>query len=105
MLGVWGERGRLRPISISANFRPKQEKVGPEAWGPEGWGPKDGGTQNLALFSLSRHCFHSRGFTRQPESPNVHISGSRRFKHHQNSTKGPQEKEERMKTVAGGKKE
>ena len=41
-----------------------------------------------------------RGFTRQPESPNVHISGPRRFKHHQNSTQGPQERERRMKIVA-----
>ena len=31
-----------------------------------------------------------RGFTRLPKSPNVHILGSRRFKHHQNSTKRPQ---------------
>ena len=40
-----------------------------------------------------------------PRTPNVHISGPRRFKHHQNSTKGPQEREERKRLVAGeGKK-
>ena len=35
-----------------------------------------------------------------PRTPNVHISGPRRFKHHQNSTKGPQERERRKKIVA-----
>ena len=39
-----------------------------------------------------------------PRTPNVHISGPRRFKHHQNSTKGPQERERRKKIVAGGGK-
>ena len=40
-----------------------------------------------------------------PRTPHVHISGPRRFKHHQNSTKGPQERERRKKIVAGrGKK-
>ena len=44
-------------------------------------------------------------FTRQPESPNVHMSESQPSSHHQNSTKGPQEREERMKIVVGeGKK-
>ena len=33
-------------------------------------------------------------------TPNVHISGHLRFKHHQNSTKGPQERERRKKIVA-----
>ena len=32
-----------------------------------------------------------------PRTPNVHISGPRRFKHHQNSTNGPQEKKEERK--------
>ena len=36
-----------------------------------------------------------RGSTRQPESPNVHISASRRFKHHQNSTRPPRETQKR----------
>ena len=35
-----------------------------------------------------------------PRTPNVHISGPHRFKHHQNSTKGPQESERRKKIVA-----
>ena len=40
-----------------------------------------------------------------PRTLNVHISGPRRFKHHQTSTKGPQERERRKKIVAGrGKK-
>ena len=44
-------------------------------------------------------------FTRQPESPNVHISVHLRLKHHQNSTRRHPEREERMKIVAGeGKK-
>ena len=33
-------------------------------------------------------------------TPNVHISGFGRFKHHQNSTRRPQEREERKKIVA-----
>ena len=47
-----------------------------------------------------------RGFTRQPESPNVHISGPRPSKHHQNSTnRHPRERGKRAKIVAGeGKK-
>ena len=40
-----------------------------------------------------------------PRTPNVHISRPRRFKNHQNSTQGPQERERRKKIVAGkGKK-
>ena len=39
-----------------------------------------------------------------PRTPNVHISGPRRFRHHQNSTKGPQEKEERKLWREEGKK-
>ena len=45
--------------------------------------------------------------TRQPGTPNVHISGPRRFKHHQNSTRRTpkREKEERTNCSAGrGKK-
>ena len=37
-------------------------------------------------------------------TPNVHISGPRCFKHHQNSTKGPQEREERKLWREKGKK-
>ena len=37
-----------------------------------------------------------------PRTPNAHISLPRRFKHHQNSTKGPQERERRKNIVAGG---
>ena len=39
-----------------------------------------------------------------PRTPNVHISGPRCFKHHQNSTKRPQEKEERKLWREEGKK-
>ena len=43
-------------------------------------------------FSLSSFFFHflfAGASHDSPRTPNVHISGSRRFKHHQNSTKGP----------------
>ena len=50
----------------------------------------------------SGHDCVSRGFTRQPESPNAHISGPRRFKHHQNSTEGPQ-RYRRKKENCGGR--
>ena len=48
--------------------------------------------KSYALINAWSACaMHStpkpRAFTRQPESPNVQISGSRRFKHNQNSTK------------------
>ena len=39
-----------------------------------------------------------------PRTSNVHISGPRRFKQHQNSTQGPQERGRRMQIVAGGGK-
>ena len=42
------------------------------------------------------------GFTRQPESPNVHISGPRHFKHHQNSTRRPP-RERRKNEISGGR--
>ena len=41
-----------------------------------------------------------RGFTRQPESPNVHISGFRPSKHHQNSTRRHPERHRNSETVA-----
>ena len=41
-----------------------------------------------------------------PRTPNVHISGPRRFKHHQNSTKGPQKERKKKENCGGrGKKE
>ena len=46
-------------------------------------------------------CKTHRGFTRQPESPNVH-SWNQRFKHHQNSTKQPP-REARMNENCGGR--
>ena len=39
-----------------------------------------------------------------PRTPNMHISGSRRFKHHQNSTKGPQKERRKKIVVRRGKK-
>ena len=83
--------------------------------------------QNFALFSFSRHNFHSFfsllgvfsfSFSgvfegRDPEVCTFglsgcrvkprHISIHRRFKHPQNSTKDPQEREERKKIVEGGR--
>ena len=40
-----------------------------------------------------------RGFTRQPESPNVHILGPRPSKHHQNSTKKTKREGEKNKKL------
>ena len=58
------------------------------------------GVCSVSSFSLSSGASRDN-----PRTPNVHISGPRRFKHHQNST-DQQEREKRMKTVAGeGKKE
>ena len=36
-----------------------------------------------------------------PRTPNVHISGPRRFKHHQNSTRKPPEREEKNEFCGG----
>ena len=45
------------------------------------------------------------GFTRQPENSFVHISGPRRFKHHQNSTNRHPDRHKKSEMVAGeGKK-
>ena len=74
--------------------------------------PQSAGAVKCARLEFSGCCVKSRrprsrrGFTRQSESPNAHISGSRRFK---NTTKisreDPHEREERMKMGAGeGKK-
>ena len=56
-----------------------------------------------ALHMLHR-LPHLNGAHDSPRTPNVHISGPRRFKHHQNSTKEPQERERRKKIVGEGKK-
>ena len=98
--------------------------------GPKGGGPKGGGAQNCAFFSflppqfsfgalkcmfgvLGLSCaspsgpvwWGRRGFTRQPESPNVQHLRVPVFK---NTTKiqrkGPKEREKRIKIVAGGGK-
>ena len=57
-------------------------------------------------FALSSLFFGGFGATKpshdNPRTPNVHISGPWRFKHHQNSTKGPQ-KERRKKETCGGR--
>ena len=84
------ERDRLRPISTSANFwilnfgttKGRALKGG----GPEGWRPKPRksgapkveGPKISSFFSLlpPQFSFFLLLFTRQPESPNVHISGS-----------------------------
>ena len=67
----------------------------------------------MCTFGLSSCHVKPRRPTRRPpglahdspRTPNAHISGPRRFKHHQNSTKEPQERERRKKIVAGrGKK-
>ena len=42
-----------------------------------------------------------RGFTRQPESPNVHIQGFGLQKHHQNSKRRHPERHKKSETVAG----
>ena len=65
------------------------------------------------IFFMSGTAQHSNtntpkisGFTRQPESPNVHISGHWRFKHHQNSTIKPLREGRKNENRGGrGKKE
>ena len=110
---------------------PNPEKVGPRRVGPEGWrprrveAPKGGGPEGWRPRRVEAPKRPQRvgpgrvgpegpkilrvrsrqGFTRQPESPNVHISGSQRFKkHHQNSTKGPPREGEKNENC-GGRKE
>ena len=53
--------------------------------------------QNFALF-----FFPTPGLHTKPRTPNVHISGPRRFKHQQNSAKGPP-RERRKKENCGGR--
>ena len=64
------------------------------------WTPLRRTAQNFARFSpLPPPC--RRGFTRQPESPNVHTEGLRRFKHHQNSTSRHPDRHKKSEMVAG----
>ena len=64
------------------------------------FGPSPGPLLRRTPISLRRTAHDN------PRTPNVHISGSRRFiKHHQNSTRRPQRERKRMKMEAGeGKK-
>ena len=67
-------------------------------WGPEGWGgPKISRFFFFPLPPQSAGVSHG-----QPESPNVDIRVSRRFKHHQNSTRRPP-RERRKKDNCGGR--
>ena len=82
--------------------------------------------QNFALFSLSRPNFRSFSLSLgvfswnfgsvfkgraagvshdSPRTPNVHIEGSRRFKHHQNSTRRPPEREREKERKWGRERE
>ena len=48
------------------------------------------------LVCVGVSCFGAAGASHNsPRTPNVHISGPRRFKHHQNSTRRPPRKNER----------
>ena len=92
------------------------EGVGPKGWGPEGegvgarrgGGPKGAGAVNCARLEFSGCCVKPRrprsrqGFTRQPESPNVHISRVPAFK---NTTKIQREDrpERRKNEISGGR--
>ena len=70
---------RVEPPRVEPPRSPKggAPKGGaPEGWGPEGWGPEGWGAPNVALFSLSRHIFHSffphLGWRPPRGIPNVH---------------------------------
>ena len=84
--GRWGPEG----------WCPEPRKMGPRVVGPRRWGhPKGAGPNPVLGLSCEAPA--------APKPP--HISGHRRFKHHQNSTKGPPSEEERKQIVAGeGKK-
>ena len=102
---------RLRPIS-TANFWMLNFLDGkvwspqgwsPQRWSPQGWSPEGWGSQNFALFfRFSRHNFPPGLAHDSPRTPNVHISGHLRFKHHQNSTKGPPERKKKARSVCVG---
>ena len=110
----WARRVGARRVGAQT-----QKKWGSEGWGPEGWR-----AQNFALFfplpprsfCVSLGVFSLNfggvfeGFTRQPESPNVHILSEglglqNTTKIHRepwhNSTKRRPEREERTNFVAG----
>ena len=83
----------------------------PKGGGPnQEWCLKRRGPEMCAFGVLGLSCEATaapkpHGFHTTAESPNVHISGARSSKHHQNSTRRPPKREERMKIVAGeGKK-
>ena len=106
-------------------------RVGPEGWRPEGWGPEEcGRAQIFALFSLSRHNVLSFslswGSLREilvvflntfgvlglscgvshdsPRAQTCAFQGPGASNTTKIPRKDPQEREERMKIVAGGKK-
>ena len=60
----------------------------------------------LVEIDHDRHEGRAAGVSHDsPRTPNVHISGPRRFKHHQNSTKRPpRERKKKEKCGGGGKK-
>ena len=64
--------------------------------GPEGWWPRRVGAPKGGGPEASRVSHDS------PRTPNVHISGPGRFKHHQNSTK-KHPREGRKKETCGGR--
>ena len=57
------------------------------------------------FFSLSPRLWGRRGFTRQPENSKRAHFRAPRFKHHQNSTKGPPERVERTNYEGEKKRE
>ena len=62
------------------------------------------GFQPALVFRAYGACRPPGTFKRQPKSPNVHIWWSRRFKHHQNSTRRPP-REGRKNQNCGGRVE
>ena len=71
------------------------------------------GRSNVHVWALGLSCaspggpvwWGRRGSTRQPESPNMHISASRSSKHHQNSTRRPPRERQKQRNGGGkGKK-
>ena len=72
----------------------------PKGGAPKGAAPKGGGRQNFALFTLPPH-------TRLHDNPRTQTCTFQgpASKHHQNSTKGPPEREEKNEFCGGrGKK-
>ena len=94
-LGGLGEAVRRRAVRRRAGVRPKSEVKGcgqRRSWPKKTW-PK----WAIAFEAPSKPPSKPlRGFTRQSESPNVHISGPRALqKHHENSTRRHREERER----------